>query len=83
MIHLFDQYLNTNNPLVNRAASLLRQATVTYQAGKMTKDEYKEGCNDLLDTNIILANINDMVMKQQIVDAYQALSTIVSSVLSL
>lgn len=83
MIHLFDDYLNTNNPLVNRAANLLQQATVTYQAGKMTKDEYTEVCNDLLDTNTLLANINDMVMKQQIVDAYRALSSIVSTIISL
>lgn len=83
MIHLFDDYLHTTNPLVNRAASLLQQATVTYQAGKMTKDEYTEVCNDLLDTNILLANINDMIMKQQIVDAYRALSSIVSTIISL
>lgn len=83
MIHLFDNYLNTNNPLVNRAASLLQQATVTYQAGKMTKDEYTEVCNDLLDTNALLANISSMVTKQEIIDAYQALSSIVSSIISL
>lgn len=83
MIHLFDNYLNTKNPLINRAASLLQQATVTYQAGKMTKDEYTEVCNDLLDTNVILANINDMIMKQEIMDAYQALSNIVSTVILL
>lgn len=83
MIHSFDNYLNTNNPLVNRAASLLQQATVTYQAGKMTKDEYIEVCNDLLDTNALLANISSMVTKQEIIDAYQALSSIVSSIISL
>jgi len=83
VIHSFDNYLNTNNPLVNRAASLLQQATVTYQAGKMTKDEYIEVCNDLLDTNALLANISSMVTKQEIIDAYQALSSIVSSIISL
>ena len=83
MIHLFDNYLNTDNPLVNKAANLLQQATVDYQAGKMTKDEYTEVCNDLLDTNTLLANINDMIMKQEIVAAYQALSAIVSTIISL
>jgi hypothetical protein len=83
MIHLFDDYLNTKNPLVNRAANLLQQATLTYQAGKMTKDEYTEVCNDLLNTDTLLANINDMAMKQQIVDAYHALSSIVTTIISL
>ena len=82
MIHLFDDFLNTNNPLVNRAAALLQQATLTYQVGNMTKDEYTEVCNDLLDTNILLANINDIVKKQEIVDAYRALASIVSTIIS-
>ena len=79
----FDQYSNSPDPAIQHAADLLEDATTKYKSGLISKDEFTELSGDILDFQTISANINDMIRKQEIYDAYQSLSQIVTTILSL
>ena len=79
----FDQFRSSNDSVIQQAANMLEDATARYQAGTLAKNEFTELSNDILDFQHIAANISDMVRQQAIYEAFQQLSTIVSTILSL
>jgi len=83
MTTYFDKFTGSNDATIQKTSSLLEQVTSQYKAGALSKGEYEELCGDLLDTQVIENNITDMRRKQELLDAYQALSAIVSTIISL
>ena len=76
----FDIFSNSNDRVIKNAADLLEQTTAQYKNKTISKDEYLELCNDIIDYERIEDSISDMVRRQAVYDAFQQLLHIVSTV---
>ena len=79
----FDQYTGNSDPIISQAGSDLETITADFKAGNITKAEYDELSGDILDSSRIVAQMNDMVRRQAIFDAFSKLANIVSVISSL
>ena len=77
---LFDKFLQSNDDIIKEAANLADQATIQYNSQQITLGEYKELCNDILDYQKVVALVTDMVRRQIIWDAFQAIGNVVNTV---
>ena len=74
----FDKYIRSNDPIISEAAENMNIATADYKAGKITKAEYDELCEDICDIDAIVSQLFDMVRFQLIYDTFSALLKISS-----
>ena len=79
----FDTYINSHDPAISKAASLLDSATAQYQLGALNKAEYTELTNDILDYNTVIVLISDMTRRQEIYTAFTTLASIIGQITSL
>ena len=82
-MNAFDSYISNPEPAISTAATLLESTTQQHQSGALTDAEYTELCNDILDYNRVVSMISDMTRKQEIYEAFMALSSIVGAIKSL
>lgn len=79
----FDKFMQSSDQLIQNAATMVDQATTEYNNKNLTLFEYKEICSDVLDFEHISMIVTDMIRKQEIYNAFQEISSIVSIVSSL
>jgi hypothetical protein len=77
---LFDQWIQSSDDVIQNAANMVDQATTNYQTKQISLAEYRELCSDILDYQNIAATISDVIRRQAIWDAFQAIVAIVNTV---
>ena len=79
----FSQYIESSDPIIQQAANDLSAATTDLQVGSITKDEYKELCNDILDESMLASLISDIDRLQEIYSTFKSMTDIVSIITAL
>lgn len=79
----FQQYTVSNDAVISKAAHLLEETTTQYTNHQLSKTEYDELCADILNFQQVHANIQDMNRVQAIINAFNAMLSIVSIVKSI
>lgn len=77
---LFDQWMQSSDDAVKNAAHMVDEATTNYQSKQISLAEYRELCADILDYQNITATVLDLTRRQEIWDAFQAITSIVNTV---
>lgn len=75
----FGEFTQNNDTIIAQAANLAEQAATAYKAGNLTQSEYLELCANLFDFHTIAAEVTDMVRKDAIYAAFQAMIEIAST----
>ena len=73
-----NQFLQSDNQVISNAAGLLENATNEYHSGNLSKVEYDELCNNILDLGKINTLVTDMHRRQEIYNAFQAMRSLLS-----
>jgi len=74
----FKDFFNHDEPVVSTAARFLADIQEKYEAGEITKDEFKELANDALEINEISGLADDIDRKAAISRALSTLEIIAS-----
>lgn len=82
-MNYFQDFVQDADPIVSHSAQILEETTAQYQSNALSKSEYIELTNDLLDYNHVIANISNMDRQQLINNAFQKMISIVSTIISL
>jgi len=71
---MFDDLLNHTNEAVRTTAEKVQELIAMRDAGEITEEECKELCKDVLTLENIEQSLDDLELRQTVVQAYQQLS---------
>ena len=78
MKETFEDYFNHDEPSVTTAARFLADIKIKYEAGDLSKSEFKELAADAVEINDIYGLANDLDRKAAVSKALAALEVIAS-----